>query len=49
MDQFLALMLDPFVDGRSGTGWPMSGGTVTGFAPEQQALFSPEWRSPMPA
>ncbi len=24
MDQFLNLMLDPFVDGRSGTGWPVA-------------------------
>ncbi len=41
MTQFLSLMLDPFVDGRSGTGWPLSGGIVNGFAPEQQASFPP--------
>ena len=35
MDQFLGLMLDPFVDGRSGTGWP-SGGGANAFAPEQR-------------
>lgn len=37
-DQFLQLMLDPFVDGRSGTGWP-GGGAVSsaalGFAPDR--------------
>ena len=41
MTQFLGLMLDPFVGGRSATG-PMSGGAITGFAPEQQSLFSPD-------
>ncbi len=39
MDQFLELMLDPFVDGRSGAGWPAGGGAVaaTSFAPEPQS------------
>ncbi len=41
MDQFLALMLDPFVDGRSPTGWP-SGGAASGFAPDRQAGFPPD-------
>ncbi len=38
MDQFLGLMLDLFVDGRSGTGWPGGGGSspAYGFAPEQE-------------
>jgi hypothetical protein len=35
MNQFLGLMLDPFVDGRFGT----SGGPI-GFAPDQQASFA---------
>ena len=39
MDQFLGLMLDPFADGRSGTGWPSGGGNAMGFAPEQAANF----------
>jgi uncharacterized protein with beta-barrel porin domain len=42
MDQFLELMLDPFVDGRSGTGWPIGGGGASGFAPYQQANFPPD-------
>jgi uncharacterized protein YhjY with autotransporter beta-barrel domain len=42
MDQFLGLMLDPFVDGRSGAGWPSGGGHASGFAPEQQASFPPD-------
>jgi len=37
MNQFLGLMLDPFVDGRFGT----SGGPI-GFAPDQQASFPPD-------
>jgi autotransporter-associated beta strand protein len=37
MDQFLALMLDPFVDGRSGIGGG-PGGPALGFAPERPAL-----------
>ncbi len=42
MDQFLGLMLDPFADGRSGTGWPSGGGNAMGFAPEQAANFPPD-------
>jgi hypothetical protein len=42
MDQFLTLMLDPFVDGRSGTGWPSGGGQAMGFAPEQQTSLPPD-------
>jgi autotransporter-associated beta strand protein len=37
MNQFLSLMLDPFVDGRTGT----SGGTL-GFAPDQPQNFPPD-------
>ena len=37
MNQFLGLMLDPFVDGRFGT----TGGPI-GFAPDQQASFRPD-------
>jgi autotransporter-associated beta strand protein len=41
MDQFLVLMLDPFVDGRSGTGWPSGGGNqVMSFATEPPASFA---------
>jgi uncharacterized protein with beta-barrel porin domain len=36
MDQFLALMLDPFVDGRSG------GGTAMGFTADEQASLPPD-------
>jgi autotransporter-associated beta strand protein len=35
-NQFLGLMLDPFVDGRSGVGG--AGGPALGFAPQQEAL-----------
>jgi outer membrane autotransporter protein len=35
-NQFLSLMLDPFVDGRSGG--PGAGGPALGFAPEQEEL-----------
>jgi len=39
-------MLDPFVDGRGSTAWPMGGGIVVvkanGFAPEQDASFPPD-------
>jgi autotransporter-associated beta strand protein len=35
-NQFLGLMLDPFVDGRGGVGG--AGGPALGFAPEQEAL-----------
>ena len=38
MDQFLALMLDPFVAGRTGS----SGGGALGFAPNQPASFPPD-------
>ena len=38
MDQFLALMLDPFVDGRTGS----PGGGALGFAPDQPASFPPD-------
>jgi uncharacterized protein with beta-barrel porin domain len=38
MNQFLGLMLDPFVDGRTGS----SGGGGLSFAPEQQASFPPD-------
>jgi len=37
MNEFLSLLLDPFVDGRSGG----AGGSALGFAPEQQA-FPPD-------
>jgi uncharacterized protein with beta-barrel porin domain len=39
MNEFLGLMLDPFVDGRGGSS--TSGGTL-GFAPDQQAQFPPD-------
>jgi autotransporter-associated beta strand protein len=45
MDQFLVLMLDPFVDGRSGTGWPGGGwgsAKASGFAPEEQPSLPPD-------
>ncbi len=44
MDQFLELMLDPFVDGRSGAGWPISGGmaTASNFAPDERASLPPD-------
>ena len=35
-NQFLGLMLDPFVDGRSGVAG--TGGPALGFAPEREAL-----------
>jgi hypothetical protein len=38
MNQFLTLMLDPFVDGRFGTG----GGGAIGFAPDQQTALPPD-------
>jgi autotransporter-associated beta strand protein len=38
LDQFLELMLDPFVYGRSGG----AGAGATGFAPEQHASFPPD-------
>jgi len=42
MDQFLELMLDPFVDGRGGGNFQAGGGAAYGFAPEQQASFPPD-------
>ena len=42
MNQFLDLTLDPFVNGRSGTGWPGGGGQASGFAAEQQESFPPD-------
>ncbi|HEY5063934.1 MAG TPA: autotransporter domain-containing protein [Xanthobacteraceae bacterium] len=38
-NEFLSLMLDPFVYGRGG---PASGGGALGFAPDQQASFPPD-------
>ena len=38
MNQFLSLMLDPFVDGRTGS----PGGGALGFAPDQPASFPPD-------
>ena len=38
MNQFLGVMIDPFVTGRSGSG----GGGALGFAPEQQAALPPD-------
>jgi hypothetical protein len=42
MDQFLELMLDPFVDGRGGGNFQSGGGAAYGFAPEQQPSFTPD-------
>jgi autotransporter-associated beta strand protein len=42
MDQFLNLMLDPFVDGRLGSGNGLGGGRAMGFAPDEQASLPPE-------
>jgi autotransporter-associated beta strand protein len=39
MDEFLQLMLDPFVDGRLGSGAGIGGGKAMGFAPDQQAFL----------
>jgi hypothetical protein len=41
-DQFLNLMLDPFVDGRSGTSWPSGGPAANSFAPEQASNWPPD-------
>jgi hypothetical protein len=39
-NQFLTLMLDPFVNGRGyAPGWPGSGGPALGFAPDEQGLL----------
>jgi autotransporter-associated beta strand protein len=42
MDEFLQLMLDPFVDGRLGSGIGSGGGKALGFAPDQQASLPPD-------
>ncbi len=42
MDEFLNLMLDPFVDGRLGGGVGSGGGKALGFAPDQQASLPPD-------
>jgi autotransporter-associated beta strand protein len=42
MDEFLALMLDPFVDGRLGAGVSTDGSQAIGFAPDQQASLPPD-------
>ena len=39
MTEYLSLMLDPFANGRGGSG---SGGGASGFAPEQTASFPPD-------
>jgi fibronectin-binding autotransporter adhesin len=41
MTEFLGLMLDPFVDGRSGVGGP-GGGQARSFAPDEEANFPPD-------
>ncbi len=44
-DRFLELMLDPFVDGRSGAGWPGGGDSsaaALGFAPDREASVPPD-------
>jgi len=45
-NQFLNLMLDPFVDGRSGGGWPnganSANGGAMGFAPERANVTPPD-------
>src|SRR5208282_4927694 len=41
MDEFLQLMLDPFVDGRLGGGGIGGGGHAIGFAPDEQASLPP--------
>jgi hypothetical protein len=40
-NEFLTLMLDPFVDGRQG-GFGTTGGSAIGFAPEQQTNLPPD-------
>ena len=42
MDQFLNLMLDPFVDGRLGSGVGGVSGRAMGFAPDEQATLPPD-------
>ena len=42
MDQFLNLMLDPFVDGRLGPGTGYGGDPVLSFAPDAQTMLPPD-------
>jgi uncharacterized protein with beta-barrel porin domain len=42
MDEFLNLMLDPFLDGRLGGFGGSAGGGAIGFAPDQQATLPPD-------
>ncbi len=42
MDEFLNLMLDPFVDGRLGSGVGGVSGRAMGFAPDEQATLPPD-------
>jgi len=42
MDEFLNLMLDPFVDGRLGSGVGRVSGRTMGFAPDEQASLPPD-------
>jgi uncharacterized protein with beta-barrel porin domain len=41
-NEFLDLLLDPFVDGRSNSGGIGGGGSILGFAPDQQANLAPD-------
>jgi outer membrane autotransporter protein len=41
-NQFLNLMLDPFVDGRLGSGGGIGGGQAMSFAPDQQVSLPPD-------
>ena len=42
MNEFLGLMLDPFVAGRFGSGGGIGGGLAMGFAPEEVASLPPD-------
>ena len=42
MSEFLNLMVDPFVDGRLGSGVGVGGGQAIGFAPDAQAILPPD-------
>lgn len=42
MDEFLNLMLDPFVDGRLGSGAGYGGAAAIGFAPDAQTILPPD-------
>jgi len=42
MDEFLNLMLDPFVDGRLGSGAGFAGGPAMSFAPDAQTILPPD-------